>query len=444
MDLFSFKMEKDLSKKAPLAQRMRPRSLDEFIGQNHLMGQGKYFDRLKESDYIPSLLFYGPPGIGKTSLAEVLARESNKEFIRLSAVTSNVKELRSVLEDAQESLKMRGNQTVLFLDEIHRFNKAQQDVLLPFIEKGQILLMGATTENPYFYVNKALLSRLQVIELKPLSREDLNLMIDRALKDPQRAYGNKEITIEKEVREHIIALSNGDGRSLYNTLEGLVLSTPPKEDGSIHICLDDLKSSMVTNSIRYDRDGNMHYDTISAFIKSVRGSDPDAAIFYLAKMLESGEKPEYIARRLIILASEDISNADPHALSLAMATFEAVRVIGMPEGRIPLAQTTAYLASAPKSNASYLAIDNALADVKKGKGNIIPTYLRDGNQPLEDKSISYKYPHNYKSAYVKQRYFPEDMEEKEYYSPVPRGYEIKIREYLKNKVEEKEEDSYEH
>lgn len=430
MDLFSLKMESDLKKKAPLAQRMRPRNLDEFIGQSHLMGSGKYFHRLMDSDFLPSLLFYGPPGIGKTSLAEILAKESKRRFTRLSAVTSNVKELREELDLAEESLKINSQQTVLFLDEIHRFNKGQQDVLLPFIEKGQIILMGATTENPYFYVNKALLSRLQVIELKALTERDLYFMIDLALKDKERGFGGKNIQMDEEVKDLLVDLSNGDARSLYNSLENLVLSTNPREDGALFINLEDAKASLMVNNLRYDRDGNIHYDSISAFIKSIRGSDPDAAIFYLAKMLESGEKPEYVARRLIISASEDISNADPHALPLAMAAFEAARVIGMPEAGIPLAQVTAYLASAPKSNAAYQAINKAIADVKKGKGKIIPAYLRDKHQPMDEKDQDYKYPHAYPNAYVAQRYLPEDMEDTTYYEPRPRGYEKKIKEYL--------------
>lgn len=433
------KMEQDLSKKAPLAQRMRPRNLDEFVGQDHIVGEGKYLNRLLKGGHFPSLLFYGPPGIGKTSLAEIMAKESGKAFVRLSAVTSNVKELREVLHGAIERLKMKGTQTILFLDEIHRFNKSQQDVLLPYIEKGQILLMGATTENPYFYVNKALLSRLQVLDLHPLEEKDLEKMIDLALSDGERGYGKKKIRLEEGSKEQLIRLSNGDGRSLYNGLEIAVLSSPIGKEGEIVITPEDLENSMMTRSFRYDRDGNAHYDTISAFIKSIRGSDPDAALYYLAKMIQSGEAPEYIGRRLIISASEDISNADPHALPLAIAAFEAVRIVGMPEGRIPLAQATTYLASAPKSNRSYVGINEALGDVKKGIGEEIPAYLRDKHQPLPGEELPYKYPHSYPEGFVTQRYFPLDMEEKTYYKPVQRGYEKNMEQYLSHIENLKEE-----
>lgn len=428
MDLFTFKLENDLSKQAPLAQRMRPRKLEELVGQNHLIGEGKYLNRLRNSGYFPSLLFYGPPGIGKTSLAEILTNELGRKFVQLSAVTSNVKELRGVLDNAVEDLKMDQIQTVLFLDEIHRFNKSQQDVLLPFIEKGQILLIGATTENPYFYVNKALLSRLQVLELKPLSDKDLGTMLELALRDGERGYGDKDVIVESKAKETLIRMANGDGRSLYNSLENAILSAKPEKGGKIYISNESLKNNMITNSFRYDRDGNSHYDTISAFIKSIRGSDPDAAIYYLAKMLVSGEKPEYIGRRLIISASEDVSNADPHALPLAISAFESARILGMPEARIPLAQATIYIACAPKSNRSYLAINEAMEDVRKGLGEKIPNYLRDKHQPM-DNEIEYKYPHNFPNGYVEQRYFPTDMEEKKYYKPSQRGYEKKIKEY---------------
>lgn len=432
MDLFTMQMERELSKTAPLAERMRPKTMDAFVGQEHLLGQGKYLWRLMKSHVLPSLLLYGPPGVGKTSLAELLAHQSGKNFVSLSAVTSNVKELRKTLDESIERLKLQGVQTVLFLDEIHRFNKSQQDVLLPYVERGEIYLMGATTENPYFYMNKALLSRMQVLELFPLSEENLNTLAQQALHYKERGFGDKNIEIDDDAYQHLLRLSNGDGRSLLNGLEVAVLSTPPENDGRIHIAKEDIEESMQSKAFRYDRDGNAHYDTISAYIKSLRGSDPDAALYYLAKMLESGEPVEFIGRRLIIAASEDVGNADPNAIQVAMNCFQAVQVLGMPEGRIPLAQATTYIASAPKSNASYLAIDQAIADVRAGEGEKIPDYLRDTHQPMAYKEGAYLYPHNYENGYVPQRYFPLDMDEKKYYKPTDRGYERDIKIHLFN------------
>lgn len=437
MDLFSFQAENHLEKSAPLAQRMRPETLENYVGQKHVIGPGKYIHRLMASGFMPSLLFYGPPGIGKTTLAEIMAKDSHRAFVPLSAVTSNVKELRKVLEEAEDRLGAQGRETILFLDEIHRFNKSQQDVLLPYVEKGKIILMGATTENPYFYVNSALLSRLQVVQLYPLDDEAIKELLMRALHDEEKGYGKDDVAFDAGAMERLIDLSHGDGRYALNLLEIVVLSTPQDADGRILITTQDLADASMTNNQAYDRDGNNHYDTISAFIKSIRGSDPDAAIYYMAKMLDRGEEPEYIARRMIISASEDISNADPHALNLAVACFEALRIIGMPEGRIPLAQTAAYLASAPKSNRSYLAIGEAMSDVKKGVGSVIPPNLRDQHQPM-DAHEGYRYPHDYPSGYVHQRYLPLDMNEKTYYRPTDRGYEKKLAAYLR---EIKQEDT---
>ncbi|MDD7363139.1 MAG: replication-associated recombination protein A [Peptoniphilus sp.] len=429
MDLFEYQMNNHLRDMAPLAQRMRPRTLDEYVGQEHITAKGKYIDRILRSGFLPSLLFYGPPGIGKTTLAELLAKSSNRAFVSLSAVTSNVKELRGVLSDAEDRLGGRGVETVLFLDEIHRFNKSQQDVLLPFVEKGKIILMGATTENPYFYVNSALLSRLQVVQLYPLNDANIKELLTRALRDEERGYGKETVEFEGHAFENLIDMASGDGRYALNLLEICVLSTPRAEDGTVHITTKDLEDSSLRAQTQYDRDGNNHYDTISAFIKSIRGSDPDAAVYYLARMLDAGEEAEYIARRMIISASEDIGNADPHALPLAVSGFQALRVIGMPEGRITLAQVATYLASAPKSNRSYMALNRAQADVKRGIGRKIPAYLKDQHQPMEEHA-GYLYPHNYEGAYVEQRYLPTDMEEKTYYEPSDRGYEETIARYL--------------
>lgn len=440
MDLFEFQMNNHLKDTAPLAERMRPVKLEDYVGQDHVVGRGKYIDRILRARFLPSLLFYGPPGIGKTTLAEIVAKTSNREFVALSAVTSNVKELRSVLSEAEDRLGGQGRETVFFLDEIHRFNKSQQDVLLPYVEKGKIILMGATTENPYFYVNSALLSRLQVVQLNPLDDEAIKELLKRAIQDEVRGFGKEKIQFEPGAFESIIAMAGGDGRSALNLLEICVLSTPPKEDGVIYITAKDVSDSSLKHSKRYDRDGNEHYDTISAFIKSIRGSDPDAAVFYLAKMLDSGEEPEYIARRMMISASEDIGNADPYAITMAVSAFQTIRVIGMPEGRITLAQAATYLASAPKSNRSYMAINRAMADVKRGVGRVIPPYLRDQHQPLEAYG-GYLYPHDYPGAYVSQRYLPLDMEMKKYYVPSNRGHEEIINQYLNTLHQEDESEN---
>lgn len=437
MDLFEFQMNNHLKDTAPLAERMRPRKLEDYVGQDHVVGKGKYIDRILHTRYLPSLLFYGPPGIGKTTLAEIVAKASNRAFVAISAVTSNVKELREVLTEAEDRLGGQGQETVLFLDEIHRFNKSQQDVLLPYVEKGKIILMGATTENPYFYVNSALLSRLQVVQLKPLDDEAIGELLRRALRDQVRGFGKEDIQFEAGAFENLIAMAHGDGRSALNLLEVCVLSTSPKENGTIFITAKDVSESSLKRSHRYDRDGNEHYDTISAFIKSIRGSDPDAAVFYLAKMLDSGEEPEYIARRMMISASEDIGNADPYAITMAVSAFQTLRVIGMPEGRITLAQAATYLATAPKSNRSYMAINRAMDDVKRGVGKVIPPYLRDQHQPLEEHE-GYRYPHDYPGGYVSQRYLPLDMDETKYYEPSNRGHEEIINRYL-NKLHQEDE-----
>jgi ATPase related to the helicase subunit of the Holliday junction resolvase len=352
-------------KNAPLSDRLRPRKIEDFVGQEHIIGEGKFLTRAIKADRISSMIFYGPPGTGKTTLAMVIANSTKMNFEKISAVTSGVKEIREVINKAEESLKSSNKRTILFIDEIHRFNKAQQDALLPFVEKGIIILIGATTENPYFEINKALLSRMMVIELKPLSRDELNVLLDRALHDKEYGLGNLNIDIADDAIDYLLTVADGDARVLLNSLEIGALSTEPLADGIRHISLDDIKNSIQIKSFKYDKGSDEHYDTISAFIKSMRGSDPDAAVFYLAKMLNAGEDPKFIARRIMIAASEDVGNADPNAIVIATNAFYAVNAIGMPEARIILSQATIYVACAPKSNSSYLAINSALEDIKK-------------------------------------------------------------------------------
>lgn len=429
MDLFTLNMENNLKKSAPLASRLRPLSLDEFAGQHHLVGEGKYLNRVIKSDRISSMIFYGPPGVGKTTLAKIIANTTKKRFMQISAVTSNIKEIREVLTEAENNLKYDNVSSILFIDEIHRFNKSQQDVLLPFIEKGIIILIGATTENPYFELNKALISRCQILTLKSLEKKDMELLLDKALKS-EEGFKNLNIEITEEAKDFLIRNSSGDGRNMLNSLEIAVLSTDTK-DGKIFIDENVISECLQVKNIQYDKNGNEHYDTISAFIKSIRGTDPDAALYYLAKMLEAGEDPKFIARRLIISASEDISNADPMALLIANAAFDAVTVVGMPECRINLAQAVTYLATAPKSNASYLGINEAINDVKRLNKMQVPMYLRDSHAPDYDRSEGeYKYPHSYNRNYVKQRYLPKEIENKKYYIPGNNGYERRIAQYI--------------
>ena len=429
MDLFELSMQKNLRREAPLADRMRPRNLDEFVGQDHVIGQGKYLSRLIKSDRLSSILFYGPPGVGKTTLAEIIAKTTNKNFIKLSAVTSNLKELREVLKKAEDSMKFHNISTIVFIDEIHRFNKTQQDALLPFVERGVITLIGATTENPYFEVNRALLSRMQIINLLPLEDKDLYKMLDMALSDKERGFGNKNVEITDLAKKILIKNSNGDGRYLLNSLEIAILSTD-EIGGKIFVDENVISNSLLIKNIKYDKDNNEHYDTISAFIKSMRGSDPDAALIYLAKMLEGGEDIKFIARRLMIFASEDVGNANPQAMVMASACFNSINAVGMPEARIILAQMVTYLASSEKSNASYLGINKALEDVKNENNINIPKNIRDKHNPQNETDEKYLYPHNYECSYVDQKYMPDNFLGKKYYEPKDIGYEKNIKNYL--------------
>ena len=423
-------MEKNLNNKSPLADRLRPKNLEEFVGQDHIIGQGKFLSRLIKSDRVNSLLFYGPPGVGKTTLAKIIANLTNKNFVELSAVTSNIKELREVLNKAQDDFKFSNIETIVFIDEIHRFNKTQQDALLPYVERGIIILIGATTENPYFEVNKALLSRLQILNLKALENKDMNKLIDRAISDKIKGFGNLKINLSEQAREFLIRNSSGDGRFLLNSLEIAVLSTD-KADNEVNLTLDVLENSMQRKKLLYDNGGNEHYDTISAFIKSLRGTDPDAALYYLAKMLESGEDIKFIARRMIIFASEDVGNANPMAMVVASACFQNINAVGMPEARIILGQCATYLASSVKSNAAYRGINEAISDIKEEGKSTIPIYLRDKNNPANKSHEKYLYPHDYENSYVKQDYLPYELKDKKYYKPKNIGYEKEIIDYFK-------------
>ncbi|HTL47032.1 MAG TPA: replication-associated recombination protein A [Verrucomicrobiae bacterium] len=418
----------ELSPNAPLAARMRPRTLDEVVGQAHLLGEGKLLRRTLQADRLVSAIFYGPPGCGKTTLARLISRLSNAHFVAVNAVTSNVAELRKAIEDARRRASKQ--RTVLFVDEIHRFNKAQQDVLMPDVENGTIILVGATTHNPSFSVNGPLLSRSLLFELRPLEEADLIKLLKRAIADPERGYGHLKIRADEDALRHLVGMASGDARRALNSLEVAVLTTPKNEAGVIVIDLGAAEESCQRKVVYYDHDEDYHYDTISAFIKSVRGSDPDAAVYWLAKMLYAGEDPRFIVRRLLILASEDIGNADPQALVLASAGMHAVEFVGMPEAQIILGQLVTYLASCPKSNASYMAIGNALEDVKKEPAQEVPQHLRDTHYKGAARlghGEGYLYPHDYPGNVVKQSYMPQS---KQYYFPTENGFEKKFHDLL--------------
>lgn len=432
MDLFSYAEEQNREKMAPLAARMRPRTLDEFVGQEHILGKGKLLRRAIEADQLSSLIFYGPPGTGKTTLAKIIARTTRSFFDDLNAVTAGVADIRRVVEEAKSRLGMYDQRTILFIDEIHRFNKGQQDALLPYVEQGTIILIGATTENPFFEVNAALLSRSQIFELHPLTSEDMRTIAMQAIEDRERGLGDFSIRIDDEALDHLITYAEGDARRLLNALQLAAVTTNPAEDGTIHIDLAVAVDSIQRRAVRYDKSGDNHYDTISAFIKSIRGSDPDAALYWLARMLDAGEDPRFILRRLIISASEDIGNADPRALQVATAAFHAFELVGMPEGRIPIAQATTYLACAPKSNASYMAINQALRDVREKGHQPVPVHLRDKHYKGAEQlghGKGYLYPHDYPGNYVEQTYLPQGVSA-QYYLPTENGYEQKIREHM--------------
>lgn len=435
MDLFSFQAEEAQKSMAPLAARMRPQSLDDLAGQDEIVGPGKLLRRAIETDQLSSIILFGPPGTGKTTIAKIIAGSTKSHFHTLNAVTAGVADIRQVVEEAKNRLAMYNRRTVLFIDEIHRFNKAQQDALLPHVEDGLIILIGATTENPFFEVNAALLSRSQVFSLKPLTEDDLKRVARKALEDPERGLGHFSVKMDEDALAHLVRCADGDARRLLNAIELAVLSTPPGEDGTVHVTLEAAAESIQRRAVRYDKSGDQHYDTISAFIKSIRGSDPHAALFWLARMIDAGEDPLFIARRLVISASEDVGNADPQGLQVAVAAFQAVERIGMPEARIVLAQATAYLASAPKSNASYVGINKALSEIRKGGSVEVPLHLRDAQYKGASRlghGKGYLYPHDYPGHFVEQTYLPASLRGRTFYHPTSNGYEGKIREYLKS------------
>jgi putative ATPase len=432
-NLFSYGLQQKGGSSLPLAARMRPQNLEEFVGQQHIVGPGSLLRRAILADRLTSMIFYGPPGTGKTTLAAVIANQTKASFQRLNAVTAGVAQVREVLEEAKNRLEMYHQRTILFIDEIHRFNKSQQDALLPAVEDGTVLLIGATTGNPFFSVNSALLSRSRIFELYPLTRDEIAVILDRALVDKERGLGKLAIELEPEAREHILNTADGDARVALNALELAALTTPPGEDGKIYIDRQAAEQSVQRRAVRYDRDGDNHYDVISAFIKSIRGSDPDAALFWLARMLDAGEDPRFIARRLYISASEDIGNGDPLALLVAEAAFRAVEVLGMPEARIPLAQAVTHLACAPKSNAAYLALERATHDARNASDTGVPNHLRDTNYPGAKElghGDNYIYPHDYPGHYVKQQYLPDALSHRRYYYPGNLGYEKRLRRWL--------------
>ena len=434
MDLFDYMRENTMEKESPLASRLRPRTLDEVVGQQHIIGKDKLLYRAIKADKLGSVIFYGPPGTGKTTLAKVIANTTQADFKQINATVAGKKDMEEVVTEAKNNMGMYGRRTILFVDEIHRFNKGQQDYLLPFVEDGTLTLIGATTENPYFEVNGALLSRSRIFELKPLEKDDIKQLIYRAVTDSERGMGTYRVKIEEDAADFLADTANGDARAALNAVELGVLTTERSEDGLIHIDLAAAQECIQKRAVRYDKDGDNHYDTISAFIKSMRGSDPDAAVYYLARMLYAGEDIKFIARRIMICASEDVGNADPQALNVAVSAALAAERIGLPEAQIILSQAASYVACAPKSNAAYVAIQNAMENVKTTRTMPVPVHLQDRHYKRAAKlghGEGYKYAHDYPKHYVKQQYLPDGMEGTVFYEPSDNGYEKQIKAYMK-------------
>ncbi len=433
MDLFDYMRANTMEKESPLASRMRPTTLDEVVGQKHIIGKDKLLYRAIKADKLGSVIFYGPPGTGKTTLAKVIANTTSARFEQINATVAGKKDMEEIVKNAKDAIGMYGQKTILFVDEIHRFNKSQQDYLLPFVEDGTITLIGATTENPYFEVNNALLSRSRIFELKPLEKQDIRELVMRAVYDTEKGMGTYGADITDEAADFLADVANGDARAALNAVELGILTTDKSDDGKIHITIGVAAECIQKRVVRYDHDGDNHYDTISAFIKSMRGSDPDAAVYYLARMLYAGEDVKFIARRIMICASEDVGNADPNALVVAVSAAQAVERIGMPESQIILSQAAAYVATAPKSNAAYMGIAKAMKTVADTRTMPVPAHLQDRHYKGAEKlghGLGYKYAHDYPNHYVTQQYLPDGMEGMRFYEPSENGYEKKIREHM--------------
>ena len=445
MDLFDYMRASTQEQESPLASRMRPTTLDEVVGQKHIIGKDKLLYRAIKADQLGSIIFYGPPGTGKTTLAKVIANTTSASFCQINATVAGKKDMEDVVKEAKDALGMYGKKTILFVDEIHRFNKSQQDYLLPYVEDGTLILIGATTENPYFEVNGALLSRSRIFELKALEQEDVKELILRAVRDEKKGMGSYHAVIDDEAADFLADVSGGDARAALNAVELGVLTTERDQaDGLIHITLEVAQECIQKRAVRYDKDGDNHYDTISAFIKSMRGSDPDAAVYYLARMLYAGEDIKFIARRIMICAAEDVGNADPQALTVAVSAAQAVERIGMPEAQIILSQAVLYVATAPKSNSACNAVFEAMDAVKNQRSMPVPAHLQDSHYGGSTKlghGIGYKYAHNYPNHYVKQQYLPDGMEGQVFYHPSENGYESKIGEHMRFLRESVRDDS---
>lgn len=443
MDLFEYMRKSNMEKESPLAARMRPTTLDEVVGQQHIIGKDKLLYRAIKADKLSSIIFYGPPGTGKTTLAKVIANTTSAEFTQINATVAGKKDMEEVVEKAKNTQGMYGKRTILFIDEIHRFNKGQQDYLLPFVEDGTVILIGATTENPYFEVNGALISRSVIFELKPLEKGDIKTLLKKAVYDKDKGMGTYDAEIDEDALDFLAELSGGDARHALNAIELGIMTTERGSDGKIRITVEVAQECIQKRVMRYDKDGDNHYDTVSAFIKSMRGSDPDAAVYYLARMLYAGESVTFIARRMMICASEDVGNADPQALVVAVNASLAVERVGMPEAQLILAQAASYIATAPKSNAATCAIGDAMKTVEETGNLPIPTHLQDAHYKGAAKlghGTGYKYAHNYNNNYVEQQYLPYELNGKEFYQPSGNGYEVKIREHMQRIKREAKED----